>query len=285
MYAQLGNIVFEGLYGFDSFSSWRETALAEHALIDGKPRLQHLGSSLEELSISVYLNAFFCDPEAEIDYIEQARLNGDVMPLITGAGRLLGDFCIKTFTHEVLKTDAQGQIIEARVDLVLLEVYDPDKVAQADADAKAAGFANSANNPVPVPQRPLIQSQSADVMASVNAVNTQSNAINGNVNNALNNASSIGSAFTEALARLQQLQDNLNKVEAAIARAQDLQNQCQLIAGSIGAVRDAAINLGDKINISDLQGVAEANDALQRSNGAMYNGGRQVSNLFATRRI
>ena len=95
MYAQLGDIRFEGLKGFNSWERTQGADLAEMQRIGGKPRLQRTSTPLDTIRLTIRLNILFCNPRAEFDRLSQACADGQVLPLITGRGRLVGDFVIR----------------------------------------------------------------------------------------------------------------------------------------------------------------------------------------------
>ena len=57
MYALLGDIQFDLITYFDSFETDFGTDYAEHAVIDGKPRLQYMGDRLDEIRIELSFHA------------------------------------------------------------------------------------------------------------------------------------------------------------------------------------------------------------------------------------
>lgn len=57
MFALLGEIQFDLITYFDGFDSQFDADYAEHALIEGKPRLQWIGDKLDEISIQLSFHA------------------------------------------------------------------------------------------------------------------------------------------------------------------------------------------------------------------------------------
>jgi Phage P2 GpU len=72
MYAQLGNIIFEGLKGFTSFEESYAVNYAQHERIKGKPRLEPVGDNLDTISFEMYLHADFTDPDEAIETLRTA---------------------------------------------------------------------------------------------------------------------------------------------------------------------------------------------------------------------
>ena len=65
-FAVFGDIPFTLPAYFDSFEQQSGQEFAEHALIEGKPRLQRIGAQLERIDIEVGLHHSFCSVATEI---------------------------------------------------------------------------------------------------------------------------------------------------------------------------------------------------------------------------
>lgn len=160
MYCQLGNIVFENLKTFGSYSRSGSVTYPEHSLIDAKPRLQRTGSGLDEITLSIRFHVSFCNPGDELDALTRARDEGEVLSLLWGNGTLAGNFVITTMSHEIEDADAQGNVFSYSVNLTLKEFVTPDKLLQLEHEsrnkAKAVGdkkpVAKKKNNPLTCPQ-------------------------------------------------------------------------------------------------------------------------------------
>lgn len=154
MYAQLGDIIFEGLKGFTGYRAKYAQTLAQHALIDGKPKLQKTGDALDELQIDMILHRNFCTPESEIAKLKQHKTDGSVLPLLSGTGELIGNFTIASFEVAILHAGPTGVIVHSSVSVNLLEAADSNLLGAAINAAKAAAFAVAGNSPVI--SRPLV---------------------------------------------------------------------------------------------------------------------------------
>lgn len=143
MFAQLGKIIFQTLYSFTEDSEKGSAVYAEHQLLDGKPRLQLTGSSLNERSVKILLNSSFCVPQDELDKLKLSRDNGEVMPLIWGNGRVEGDFVIVDIDANKEDVAPNGTVITYSISLALKEYVSPNKLQSEQADnrnkAKAVG--------------------------------------------------------------------------------------------------------------------------------------------------
>jgi phage protein U len=148
LYSQIGNILFEPLYGFESFSRTDATSFAKHDLIGVKPRLQPVGNELEEISISIRFHARFKNPTQAILELKAAKDSYEVLPVLTGSGRFLGDYVITSMTETHNEAFADGELIDASVSLTLQEYAVPDKLQQKQNAARKLGFAVGDKTPV-----------------------------------------------------------------------------------------------------------------------------------------
>jgi phage protein U len=176
MYAQLGPIQFTPIKGFSSVSSTRETNLVEHALIEGKPKLQRVGTNLTTLEIVMLLDAAFCDPQSEIDALNNSRELAEVMPLVMGDGRVVGNFVIRAVSDNQLNHTKEGTITQAEVTVSLVEYAGADTTEAAASIAIAAAFANVNNAPatyIPVAVPISIEHSATQGLVNANAgINT-----------------------------------------------------------------------------------------------------------------
>jgi phage protein U len=147
MYAQLGSTIFEGLKSFTGVSSVRETNFAELPLIEGKPKLQRIGTKLENISINMLLSIDFCVPQDEIDSLDASREAGEILPLISGNGLYVGNFVIKTIRKNELHTTPEGDIMQVDLQVDLVEHYDADLANSIAVGAINTGFAMAQNDP------------------------------------------------------------------------------------------------------------------------------------------
>lgn len=178
MYAQLGNIIFTPVKGFTEVSFTSETNLVEHALIDGKPKLQRVGENLENLDVSILFDIAFCNPQAEIDALKSSRQAGEVMPLIMGNGRFVGNYVIRTVDQTNANEAPDGTLLQAEVSLTLIE-YANEALPQAStSSALSQAFATAVNTPqsfsTMTEYKSVDQQASADVIASSASMNTVS---------------------------------------------------------------------------------------------------------------
>lgn len=179
MYSQLGDIKFEGLIGFESFTDTIDATYAQHELVNRKPRLQRTGDALQEISGSISFHASFCDPEAQYAKLKEKKVSGEVLSLIYGNGIYEGDFVLKTIKRTVNQTDPSGNYVSISCEITLLEA-EGNTAAQRREQDKASAFAVTSNRPLPVNRKVTDVSNPALDVANNNKVASQSgNAIAG----------------------------------------------------------------------------------------------------------
>ena len=119
-YALLGDIQFEVIVlgGMDSKFA---TDYAEHARIEGKPRLQWIGDKLDEISLELKLHFVFCDPDAELSKLYAAMSAHAALPFVLANGEYKGEFVIADISLTEEFTDAKGGRLSAGVKINLRE--------------------------------------------------------------------------------------------------------------------------------------------------------------------
>lgn len=148
MFAQLGKIQFSTLKTFGSKSERGSAIYAEHAMLDGKPKLQRTGVSLTELSISIYFHHSFCNPKEELAALKAARDNGEVLPLLWGNGEVEGDFVLVDMDATTEEAATEGTVLSYTVELTLKEYVSSNKLQQEQADNRANAKAVGDKKPV-----------------------------------------------------------------------------------------------------------------------------------------
>ena len=167
MYAQLGDIKFQALYGPSTLDSSIEATIAEHPLIEGKPRLQRVGTGLETFDLTIKLHVTFCDPATEIAKLRSYLESGEVLPFIGGDGTVYGTFVVKSLGRSVRQLSRIGKIVDAEISVSLLESFDANRLATLNAQAKEQGFANSVNDPLQAQEFTAPQSEAVQASANI----------------------------------------------------------------------------------------------------------------------
>lgn len=284
MYAQLGIIIFEGLRSPSEMEHQVAASYAEHALIHGKPRLQRTGTELERVKLTIQLHSSFCNVQGEIDALKDVVNSGEVLPLVTGYGKYVGDFIARAVTNEALHSAPNGALISASVDVDLLEFVNTDKLGSAAQAAVNSGFAMSLNTPGIVQSSAPISSIAGDITANVEAVNLQGSAVTGDLSAASAPADrdrllkSVGN-------RMLEINKSLNSVATNVARSGgDIQLRAQALLGSITAVQRAATRLKSFTDINDYNSALSANQDLLAATGTFTSASSSITAITATRR-
>lgn len=147
MYSQLGNITFDGRKTPSVFSGTFETNIAEHPLIENRPTIQRVGEKLRTYNLTMLFDQSFCNPSQEIASLDSSRTLGEIMPLVMGDGRYLGDYVIKKVSVNETWNAPNGAVLQAEVQVELLEFFDPDRETTQAISAISQGFAMLTNEP------------------------------------------------------------------------------------------------------------------------------------------
>jgi phage protein U len=270
MYGQLGNIRFDGLVGWDSFVRRMESNYAEHARIEGKPRLQKIGDGLDRVSFEVQFHAAFCNPSAELAALRSAKIAGEVLPLIDGQGFLYGDFVIQSIEEVQNKTFDDGSVLLSRVKLELLEYIVP-------VESSATGFAANADKVV---QTRLAQDARSNLLRT--SVETTA-AVTTAGTHITNTSKGILGAFAKAKSALRKAQDGLDKTAQLLDDVKEAQNQNVRIKNDINRTKQAAQNAVEALEDGDINGAIEANRQMQEGVFAMNGGLSEVATITGTR--
>ncbi|OHX10254.1 hypothetical protein BI347_20875 [Chromobacterium sphagni] len=131
MFALLGEVQFDLITYFDGFESQFGADYAEHALIDGKPRLQHIGDKLDEIRIQLSFHSQYCDPEQELLKLRSALAAHQAMALVLGNGDYKGWFVLTDVTATSKQTDKAGTLIAMDANITLREFVGDKKAPLA----------------------------------------------------------------------------------------------------------------------------------------------------------
>ena len=136
-HAILGDIPFDLITYFSGVEEKYAAEFAEHALIEGKPRLQWTGNKLDEQSWSIVLHAGFCDPNHELQKLKGVLARHEALPLIYANGDYKGWFVPTELSITSHQTMRDGTIVWIDAKLTLREYVVP-KVLVEQAPRKNA---------------------------------------------------------------------------------------------------------------------------------------------------
>lgn len=269
MYAQLGNVRFEGLRGFTSLKREREATYAELQLLDGKARLQRLGSSLDSISFDMLLRREFTDPVADLSELNGLRETGEVLPLLTGDGYFIGNYVITKISDTTDETDLSGVPISVSLTIELKEFIDPNPEATASQKARDDAFATNPAKVVPVKIERSGTTPAAVTSAAVRETSGSSNSATNDIAKAAVDPTQGASLLQRAG---QSLKNAQTKTQTAIQNLQDyasLQSVAPNLLLSIQGVAANVVLLKSYVDSGDLTNALTQSEALSAAVGHM----------------
>lgn len=121
MYGMLGTVMFDLLTAPSSFDETHEATYAEHATIEGKPKLQATGNALIEYNFTLKLHHTIADVESTYQSLLSAQSSQKAQALIFGFSDYRGDFVITSIRAQTLITDDYGQVLARELQVSLKE--------------------------------------------------------------------------------------------------------------------------------------------------------------------
>lgn len=283
MYAQLGNIRFEGLKGFLSFRRTRTAKYAEMPRLDGKALIQRTGDELETISIDVRLHSAFGDVLADYNALDTYRQDGEVLPLIDGDGLVLGNFVITSISDSPEISGLTGKPISTELAIELKEYIDPSPAATAQRQAIADGFATSAAKVIPIRLVRIGTTPAAATVQSIQAAELNSQAAIADVRKAAVAPEQKESLFQRAAVKAE---DAVLAAQDAITKLQDfasLAAKAPALLVVVESVRDNAILMGTRIQEGDITNALSQADTLGDSLLGIEDAVRPINLALITR--
>jgi len=141
IYASLGDISFEVVSGWTDFSATRSAHFAEHAVIEGKPKVQWVGDGLELLDLTIRLHAALGDPDYGMGQLRWRLTWHKAMALVLANGFYRGRYVMSELVETLRHTDPWGNTILLEAKMALKE--------WAGQPAQTTGEAVATNGQVP----------------------------------------------------------------------------------------------------------------------------------------
>jgi phage protein U len=285
MYAQLGNIRFEGLKGFSDFSHERGVNYVQHDLINGKPRLQSVGDNLDSISFGMYLHSEFTNPEADIETLRLAMQNREVLPLLLGNGRILGLFVIPNFSQSNSFTDPLGNLIEVTLNVELLESFSDDPLREAELQAINLAFATSQRNSNVRSVLPPKLSQGMTISTEISNIQTSATVTNiytANIAAIPSRSEYWSGKISKSLADIEK---SLTTVQSTLSDASELQDLAENMPVALNDVYVRVQNMKAVLPVSDIEGFKTLNQQLNGSIINLNSKNLDISNNSIIRRI
>ena len=268
MYAQLGNIRFEGLKGFSNFSHERGVNYAQHELINGKPRLQAVGDNLDTISFGMYLHSQFTNPEADIETLRLAMQNREVLPLLLGNGRILGFFVIPNFSQENSFTDPLGNLIEVTLSIELLESFSDDPLREAELQAINQAFATSQRNSNIRSVLPAKLSKGMTISTEISSIQTSAtltNVYTANIEAVPSRSEYWSGKISKSLT---DIEGSITTVQSTLSDASQLQDLAEDMPAALNDVYIRVQNMKAVLPVSNIEDFKILN---QQLNGSVVN--------------
>lgn len=285
MYAQLGNIRFEGLKGFSNFSHERGVNYAQHELINGKPRLQAVGDNLDSISFGMYLHSEFTNPEADVEALRLAMQNREILPLILGNGRVLGFFVIPNFSQINSFTDPLGNLIEVTLSVELLESFSDDPLRESELQAINQSFATSQRNSNVRSVLPAKLSQGMTMTAEISNIQTATT-LTGIYTAKIEAVPTRSEYWSGKISKsLTDIEGSLTNVQSILSEASNLQDMAQDVPAAINDVYVRVQNMKAVLPVTDVNEFKTLNQQLNGSVGSLNSANLDVSNNSIIRRV
>jgi phage protein U len=219
-YAVLGEIGFD-LLRFNGLSTQRAADWAEHARIDGKPRLQWIGERLIEHRIDLALHARFCVPDTELARLRQALSDHQALAFVLGNGTHLGYFVISDLSETSQHADATGTLVAAEASLTLREyVGDPSDEAAAAPAVQPDQLPASARNSTAPQAKAALPVPGAEIREAIRKTVTlasQARAGVATISDGLRIARGLTSNPVAALSRIPDLAANASQLATGLS--------------------------------------------------------------------
>ena len=119
MWAILGKMAIDVLASPAGMSRSDPYTYADHAVIEGPPRLQWTGDGPTELQLDIRLHAWLDDPAAQLTAIEAMAGSHRAHALVWGDGRAAGHYVITRLATTVRRQDHLGRLESADLKVTL----------------------------------------------------------------------------------------------------------------------------------------------------------------------
>lgn len=253
MFALLGDIQFDLITYFDGFESQFGVDYAEHALIDGKPRLQRIGDKLDEIRIQLSFHIQFCDPEHELAKLRDALSAHQAMALVLGNGDYKGWFVLTAVTATSKQTDKAGSLLALEASITLRE-FVGDKKSPLQPSAVQPKLPPAAATVLPANLTARVASVGAG-LANV------ANSVRNSIRQVVTYANQAQSAMRMALDAAQLAQGLRDNPLAALSQAPGLLTNMKQVASPLEKLSPMVANMTSQL--------PEAADILRASDNAL----------------
>lgn len=287
MFASLGDIVFRGLYSPQSLTTGRKATYAEHARIGRTPRLQRTGTELQVIELPITLDlAMGIVPAREIDKVQRYLDSGEIIPYISGTGRVLGDFVITSFDITATHALADGTLQRVEMQVQLRETGQPSETVRRQAQARAQARAVLANNPIPTLQFAPPPTPETPILADFQEIRVEAAAATAEAETGAKDASRRDRLFASARERTNRV---AARIDAVVAKLNDAQNVYYQANGMIAAANNARVRaelFADSMTrVHDIDSALASSRNLSAASAELNNSTAVLGALRAVRRV
>jgi len=213
----------------------------------------------------MFLHSDFTNPEDDIEALKIYMLNKEVLPLILGNGKLVGNFVIPNFSKTTEFTDPSGNIISATLAVDLIESFTEEPLKDADKKAKEKAFATTARNsniraitPPNLSQGMVVSKNVSEIQSSSKIIVQNTFAVEKDPETAEYYSKKINKYLTDMEGQLINTSDALNS-------SPDLQELGPNMPTSINGVNTSIQNMKSALPISDINSFKILTSNLQNS--------------------
>ena len=118
-YAQLGDVVFE-ILSYREHSEENEYIWSRLETTFPPSLLQHMGTELQKLTLSVQWHREWCNPREEYNKLKELAERGEPAKLIV-ASQIIGDYVLQKISARYEQIDAWGKPVQITCDIELSE--------------------------------------------------------------------------------------------------------------------------------------------------------------------
>lgn len=289
MYAQLGDIIFESLYGPKSFERTDSVSLPARNRINLRPRQQFTGIDLSIIKIGIHLHRSFIDVEDAINRFRQYRNSATHLRFITGSGSVIGKFVIAKTTEKHSNWTPTGEIVSCELEHTLIELSS----SRTDLNSRQTAIANANNQPriVLQPIQPIAPSlpvsAALDVQATMAYAEVSTQLIQDYYLAPEEAESKIDQARSRIVAARERMADAAAKVQAAQETAQQAQSyvtNMYTVINDANNVRDLIDSFDPADPVGSMNGIVNANNQFMSSMSVMTNTSSPLAAYTGARR-
>lgn len=285
MYAQLGNIKFEGVKGFSTLEQAFAMNYAQHERIKGKPRLEAVGSMLDTIAFTMHLHSSFTNPEEDIEAIRVNMLNKEILTLVLGNGAVVGNYVINDFTKNTTFTDPVGNLIEANISVNLLESFSDDPLRDSQKKSIENAFATSSRNSnVRSVQAPHL-SRGMVVSDNVSEINSSAKVVNQYVASVDKNPQTAAYYSKKIGESLKGMEDKIAGVNDILSGSPDISALGPDMPVALNRVNTSIQNMKASLPITDINSFKDLASNLQVSTSILQISSVQVDKQAIIRRL